>query len=180
MSNGAHTYDRDPLKDRLSRIARFDGISSIVGQMMSNPQNERVQRLGCFSLAEVSYRNWDYTIKSAITRGAAAVVMAMQNHPDSAGLQHWGCAALASMSQGSEDGRRIVVHEGGAAVVASAIAKFPDNAEIQGWGNEMLQCAHHTQEGSAFGALEGPGRSFGVVLAQARERQMERQRCLMY
>merc|ERR1712216_819699 len=119
MSNGAHTYDRDPLKDRLSRIARFDGISSIVGQMMSNPQNERVQRLGCFSLAEVSYRNWDYTIKSAITRGAAAVVMAMQNHPDSAGLQHWGCAALASMSQGSEDGRRIVVHEGGAAVVAS-------------------------------------------------------------
>ena len=37
-------------------------------QMRSNPMAERVQRLGCYSLAEVSYRNWNYTMKAATAR----------------------------------------------------------------------------------------------------------------
>merc|ERR1711934_645224 len=171
LCDGGVSYDKDPLKDRLTRIGRFDGVTAIVGQMRSHPMNERVQRMGCISLAEISFHNWDYTVKAAIARGAAAVVSAMQNHPSSEGLQHWGCAAPACMSQGSEHGRRICVHEGGATAVGAALSKFPSNEAINGWGGEMLQSAQHDADGSAWHPLEGPGRKFGGVLAEARERQ---------
>jgi len=171
MLHGNISYDRDPQKDRFSRIGRFDGVTAIVGQMRSYPMNERVQRMGCCSLAEISFHNWDYTVKAAVSRGAAAVLAAMQNHPDSEGLQQWSCAALACMSQGSELGRRIVVAEGGAQAVANALARFPRNEAIQNWGSEMMENAHFHTDGTSHGPLEGPGRSYGSVLAQARQRQ---------
>lgn len=163
------SYDKDPMKDRLARISRYESVVGIVSQMRSNPHVERVQRLGCYSLANLSCHNYDETVKINMNRGAAAVVLAMKNHPNSEGLQHWGCAALACMSQGSENGRKIVAQEGGATAVAAAMNSYQVNESIMAWGNEMLHNAQHHPDGSAMHPLETPARrSIGSVLAEAR------------
>merc|ERR1740117_1227868 len=65
---GTVSYDKNPLDDRFGRLARYEGLVAVIANMMENPGCERVQRLGCYAIAQQGGSSWAATLKTAHLR----------------------------------------------------------------------------------------------------------------
>lgn len=68
---GLVSYDKNPLEDRFGRLSRTEGLVAVIAQMVEHPQCERIQRLGCYTLAHTSASSWTSTLKTTYHRWLA-------------------------------------------------------------------------------------------------------------
>ena len=106
-----------------------------ISSMLADGQNAKVQRVGCWTLANIARD--DAACKQAVVSagGPAVVVTAMQAHTADVGVQRRGCQMLANIACGDAACKQAVVAAGGPAVVVTAMQAHTSDVDLRrdGW-----------------------------------------------
>ena len=114
-------------------IGSAGGIARIVDGMKLHPQDEMVQKHGCFALRWLVFRNDDNRRRVAKAGGVEAVVQAMNDHPSDEPLLEHACIVLTDLSVHTDEKNRhdswerttLIGRHGGVEAVTDVMQRHP-------------------------------------------------------